>query len=145
MKTIERQLSKLRAGTGRLIDSYAEGVISEAEFEPRLAGLRQRVAELETEAAALRNTAEHARSLHLVIGKLETFAGLVRERLDAADWATKRDLIRTLVRRIEVSDRHVRVVFRVDPGPTGPSDLAQISHYALIGFRGGEVGAGEWG
>jgi site-specific DNA recombinase len=129
LETIERQLSKLRAGTGRLIDSYAEGVISKAEFEPRLAGLRQRVAELETAAAALRDAAEHARSLHLVIGKLETFAGLVRERLDAADWATRRDLIRTLVRRIEVSDRHVRIVFRVDPGPAGSPDLAQISHH----------------
>src|SRR5215210_5489178 len=84
LETIERQLSKLRTGTGRLIDSYAEGVISKTEFEPRLAGLRQRVAELEAEAAALRDAAEHARSLHRVIGslhrvigKLETFAGLV--------------------------------------------------------------------
>src|SRR3954471_1192183 len=85
----KRQLSKLRAGTGRLIDSYAEGVISKTEFEPRLAGLRQRIAELEAEATTLRNAVEHARSLHLVIGKLETFAGLVRDRLDEADWTTK--------------------------------------------------------
>src|SRR3954469_17213772 len=129
LEMIERQLSKLRAGTGRLIDSYAEGVISKTEFEPRLAGLRQRIAELETEAATLRNAVEHARALHLVIGKLETFAGLVRDRLDEADWTTKRDLIRTLVRRIEVNDQHVRVVFRVDPGPTGHSNPTQISHH----------------
>ena len=136
LETIERQLSKLRTGTGRLIDSYAEGVISKTEFEPRLAGLRQRVAELEAEAAALRDAAEHARSLHLVIGKLETFAGLVRDRLDEADWTTKRDLIRTLVRRIEVNDQHVRVVFRVDPGPTGHSDPTQISHHYPSRGRG---------
>jgi site-specific DNA recombinase len=74
LETLERQLSKLRAGTGRLIDSYAEGVISKTEFEPRLVGLRQRITELETEAAALRNAAEQARSLQLVIGKLESFA-----------------------------------------------------------------------
>jgi site-specific DNA recombinase len=129
LKTIERQLSKLRAGTGRLIDSYAEGVISKAEFEPRLAGLRQRVAALEAEAAARNNAAEQTRSLHLVIGKLETFASLVRERLDEADWITKRDLIRTLVRRIEVNDQHVRVVFRVDPGPKHPPDHAHFSHH----------------
>src|SRR3954468_18238741 len=48
--------------------------------------------------------------------------------LDEADWTTKRDLIRTLVRRIEVNDQHVRVVFRVDPGPTGHPDPTQISH-----------------
>jgi site-specific DNA recombinase len=138
LEMIERQLSKLRVGTGRLIDSYAEGVISKTEFEPRLAGLRQRIAELDAEAAALRNAVEHARSLHLVIGKLETFAGLVRDRLEEADWTTKRDLIRTLVRRIEVNDRHVRVVFRVDPGATGHPDPGQISH--LCPSRGRSIG-----
>ncbi len=128
METLERQLGKLRAGTGRLIDSYAEGVISKAEFEPRLAGLRRRIAELEAEAAALRDAAEQARSLQLVIGKLETFAALVRDRLGEADWATRCDLIRTLVRRIEVNDQHVRVVFRVGPGPQGDAAPRQISH-----------------
>ena len=33
----ERQLGKLGRGIGRLIDSYAEAVISKAEFEPRIA------------------------------------------------------------------------------------------------------------
>jgi site-specific DNA recombinase len=117
LETVERQLAKLRGGVGRLIDSYAEGVISKVEFEPRLAGLRQRVAKLEAEAAALRDATEQARSLQLVIGKLETFATLVRGRLDGADWDTRRDIVRTLVRRIEIDDQHVRVVFRVDPGP----------------------------
>src|SRR4051812_48342740 len=117
LETVERQLAKLRGGVGRLIDSYAEGVISKVEFEPRLAGLRQRIAKLEAEAAALRDITEQARSLQLVIGKLETFATLVRGQLDEADWDTRRDIICTLVRRIEIDDQHVRVVFRVDPGP----------------------------
>jgi site-specific DNA recombinase len=77
LETVERQLTKLRGGIGRLIDSYAEGVISQAEFEPRLAGMRQRIAKLEAEATALQNAAEQAHSLQLVIGKLETFAALV--------------------------------------------------------------------
>ena len=40
LETVERQLAKLRGGIGRLIDGYAEGLLSKAEFEPRLAGLR---------------------------------------------------------------------------------------------------------
>ena len=138
LETLERQLSKLRTGAGRLIDSYAEGVISKAEFEPRLAGLRRRIAELEAEAASLRDAAEQARSLQLVIGKLEIFATMVRDRLDEADWTTKRDLIRTLVRRIEVNDQHVRVVFRVGPGPQCSPDPRQISH--LYPTRGSGTG-----
>ena len=81
LETVERQLAKLRGGMGRLIDSYAEGVISKAEFEPRLAGMRQRVAKLEAEATMLQNVAEQARSLQLVVGRLETFAALsVKQR-----------------------------------------------------------------
>src|SRR4051812_12941242 len=70
----------------------------------------------------------------IVIGKLETFATMVRDRRDEADWTTKRDLIRTLVRRGEVNDQHVRVVFRVDPGPQGSPDPRQIlNHYPSRG------------
>ena len=116
-EAVERRLASLRRGIGRLIDGYAEGLIDKAELEPRLAALRRRVAELESEAAALRDAADETRSLRLVIGKLETFAGMVGDRLEAADWDTKRDIIRTLVRRVEIDDDHVRVVFRVDPGP----------------------------
>ena len=129
LETVERQLAKLRGGVGRLIDSYAEGVIGKAEFEPRLAGLRQRVAKLEAEAAALQDAAEQARSLQLVVGKLQTFAALVRGQLDGADWNTRRDLIRTLVRRIEVDDQHVRVVFRVGPGPQGGTGSRRIPQH----------------
>ena len=39
---LDRQMTSLRRGIGRLIDSYTEGVIDKAEFEPRIAGLKQR-------------------------------------------------------------------------------------------------------
>src|SRR4051795_8585383 len=118
LKAVDRQLTKVRGGIGRLIDSYAEGLIDKAEFEPRLSELRRRVAKLEAEAAALKNSAEQTRCLQLVIGKLEAFAEIIADRLESADWATQRDLIRTLVQRIEIDDDHVRVVFRIDPGPS---------------------------
>src|SRR3954452_3221032 len=117
LETIDRQIAKLRRGIGRLIDSYAEGIIDKAELGPRLAALRQRAGKLEAEAAALRDAAARTRSLQLVIGRLESFAGVVRDRLATADWATRRDLVRALVRRIEIDDDQVRVVFRVDAGP----------------------------
>jgi site-specific DNA recombinase len=121
----QRQIGKLRRGIDRLIDSYAEGLLEKAEFEPRLTGLRQRVAKLEADAVALENAAEQARSLQLVIGKLGLFADMVRDRLEAADWSTQRDIICTLVKRIEVADDVVRVVFRVEPGVSGPSPSAR--------------------
>jgi site-specific DNA recombinase len=144
LETVERQLTKLRGGVGRLIDTYAEGVIGKAEFEPRLAGLRQRVAKLEAEEAALRDTAEQARSLHLIIGKLEAFASLVQDQPDGADWSTRRDIVRTLVRRIEVDGPHIRVVFRADPGsgndPTSPR-FCDIVQQVIETWHGRELPA----
>src|SRR3954468_2800561 len=104
------------------------GLIGKAEFEPRLSELRRRVAKLEADAGSLKTSAEQTRCLQLVIGKLEAFAAIIADRLEAADWATQRDLIRTLVQRIEIDDDHVRVVFRIDPGPSdrgGPRSLLQ--------------------
>ena len=118
LEAVDRQLTKVRGGIGRLIDSYAEGLINKAEFEPRLSELRQRVAKLEADAGALKTSAEQTHCLQLVIGKLEAFAAIIADRLDVANWATQRDLIRTLVQRIEIDDDHVRVVFRIDPGPS---------------------------
>src|SRR4051794_31563832 len=51
---IEAQIAKLRRGMGRLIDGYAEGLIDKADFEPRVAGLRQRIKTWEEQAATLR-------------------------------------------------------------------------------------------
>ena len=83
---VERQTGRLRRAIDRLIDSYAEGFIDKGEFEPRITDLRRRLAQLEADAVALRDTAEQARSLQLVIGKLSLFAEMVRGRLDTADW-----------------------------------------------------------
>jgi site-specific DNA recombinase len=123
---VGRRLAKARGAIGRLIDGYAEGLIERAEFEPRIAELRRRAANLETEASALQVAEEQTRALQLVIGRLSLFAEMVRDRLEAADWPTQRDIICTLVKRIEVVDDVVRVVFRVDPGPPGPAGPRRV-------------------
>ena len=129
LDALDRQLTKARRAIERLIDSYTEGLIDKPEFEPRLAALRRRKARLEAEAKAHQEADEQVRSLHLVIGKLDLFAAMVRERLAAADWATKRDIICTLVKRIEVADDVVRVIFRVDPGFSGPPETGRTLHH----------------
>ena len=129
LDVLERQVVKARRAIDRVIDGYAEGLIEKPEFEPRIAELRSRAARLEAEAEALRAAEEQAHSLQLVISKLGLFATMVRDRLEAASWPTMRDIIRTLVRRIEVADDAVRVVFRVDPGSSGPSHpLRHLPH-----------------
>jgi site-specific DNA recombinase len=110
---------------GRLIDSYAEGLIERAEFEPRIIGFRQRIGGWEAQLKAMRDEAALQSTLSLVIGRLEDFAIRVHDRMSEVDWLLQRDLIRTLVKRVEIDQDDVHVVFRIDgtlptPDPASP-------------------------
>jgi site-specific DNA recombinase len=117
LANVEARLSKLRHGLARLIDSYAEGLIDKSEFEPRVKDLRDRSASLVNQAKELTNKESLESELRLVVSCLEQFVSSVKGGLDHADWVTKRDIIRALVRRVEVKKEQVNVVFRVDPFP----------------------------
>ena len=116
---LDRQMTSLRRGIGRLIDSYAEGIIDKTEFEPRIAGLKQRVSELQMRHQAALEAAESERDLALVISRLEDFSAKVTTGLDNLDRTDMRDIIRTVVRRVEIDASHIEVIFRV-PSPDGP-------------------------
>jgi site-specific DNA recombinase len=118
LATVEAQISKLRQGVARLIDSYADGLMDKSEFEPRITRLRQRLARLEAQRQALADEAALHGAWQLIIGRLEDCAAKLHDGLEAADWASKRDLIRALVKRVEVARNAVNVVFRIDPYPS---------------------------
>src|SRR4029453_1592297 len=118
LATIEGQIGKLRQGVARLIDSYAEGLIDKGEFEPRVTRLRHRLARLEEQRQALADEAAVQGELQLIIGRLEDFAAKLHDGLETADWASQRDLIRALVKRVEVAPNEVNIVFRIDPYPS---------------------------
>jgi site-specific DNA recombinase len=55
--------------------------------------------------------------LTLIMTRLEQLASGVQSNIEHADWSTKRDLIRMLVKRIEINHQDVNVVFRVKELP----------------------------
>jgi site-specific DNA recombinase len=115
LTSLETQLTKLRRGMGRLIDSYAEGFIDKSEFEPRITQMRTRIAALETQIAQASAEMTRQQELRLIIGRLEDFATQVKAGLEQMDWQNRREIIRTLVKRVEIDQNQVNVVFRVEP------------------------------
>ena len=111
----QAQMAKVRQGIARLIDSYAAGYIEKLEFEPRITRLRQRLSNLEQKAKKIADELVLQEELRLVISRLEDFAAQVKGSLAEADWQTRRDLIRTLVKQVEIGKEEVNVVFRVQP------------------------------
>jgi site-specific DNA recombinase len=117
-ESLRAQSHKLRQGIARLIDSYAEGVIAKEEFEPRITRMKQRVTSLEDRLQQLADEAAQQRDLRLIISQLEDFVAKVRGGLASADWRTRREIIRALVRCVEIDQQQVSVVFRVPPTST---------------------------
>jgi site-specific DNA recombinase len=128
---LEGQIAKLHRSLDRLIDGYAEGLIDKAEFEPRAAGLRQRLRGWEAQAVRMQNEAAQRAALSLIVGRLEDFARQVRQRMAAVDWSMQRDLIRLLVKRVEIDREDVTVVLRVTPSPAGPGSPNPTAEHVL--------------
>jgi site-specific DNA recombinase len=115
---LERQKRQLQTVRSRLIDSYAEGIIDKADFEPKMAQLKIKLGQLDQQIDATRQHQSGQLELLLVINRLEEFAAAVDERLEAIDFQAKREIIRALVKRVEIYKEEVVVVFRVDPDPS---------------------------
>jgi site-specific DNA recombinase len=78
---------------------------------------RQRLSQLEDELQSHIDEQSRARDLRLVIDNLEAFGQQVTSGLEQAGWDTRREVIRTLVKRVEIEPEQVKVVYRVDIDP----------------------------
>jgi site-specific DNA recombinase len=125
---LEGMVQKVRRAITRLIDAYEEGLLSKAEFEPRIKGSKERLAKLESDLAHLANEQSQEEELRLAIGHLEEFSRDVRDGLETIEWSSKREIIRALVKRVEIGREEVRVVYKVSPPPfaLGPANGASL-------------------
>jgi site-specific DNA recombinase len=76
-------------------------------------GLAKLEAEHRQRIAAVAQEAE----LRLVIGQLEEFARRVSQGLQEPDWNTRREVVRALVKQVEIDEQEIRIVYRVSPSP----------------------------
>ena len=96
------------------------GFIEKADFEPRIQRLKARLEALETQRQQAAEEVSLQQELRLIIGRLEDFSHNIKQGLDQADWHAQRELIRTLVKQVEIDHHQVNVVFRVEPSPALP-------------------------
>jgi site-specific DNA recombinase len=116
-RKIQMQTSRVQRQISKLIDAYSEGLIEKREFEPRIREARGHLEKLKSEMQSQEQLQAQLAEMRHVIGQLEAFADQVRGKLDTADWPLQRQLISTLVKRVEIGAEDVRIVYRVDCGP----------------------------
>ena len=116
-RSLKKRIAGMRRGIERLIDAYQDGLLDKGQFETRITTARRRLDELETQLAERQEQTSQRETLRLAMSRLEEFAQQVSSDLDDADWATRRKLIITLVKHIEIDADEVHIVYRVAAGP----------------------------
>jgi site-specific DNA recombinase len=114
---VAKLISQVKKSISRLIDAHEEGLLEKSEFEPRIGTARERLSRLEDERQRTADEVGRESELRLVIGQLEGFASRVSEGLREPDWATRREIVRALVKQVEVDEGEIRIVYRVSPSP----------------------------
>ena len=121
----QKRIAGLKRRLTRLLDAYEHGWAPAAELAPRLEHVKEQLArEQEALAAAVHHDTSQAQVQSHLDG-FTTFAAQLAEGLDTADESTQRDLLRLLIKRIEVDDTEVRIVYKVHTPPFAPSPASR--------------------
>jgi site-specific DNA recombinase len=117
LEAIAKEVQRVKRGISRLLDLYQGGDLEKEEFEPRYARARQRLSELDSEASAISERITREEGLGAILESFEEYARRVRDGLESAAWATRREIIRTLVKRIEIDEGDIHIVYRIGEPP----------------------------
>lgn len=126
LETLNKQEKRLNLSASRLIDSYVTGSINKEEFEPRIKMIKKNLKMLEQQKAAITSQKNLKKELHLIVTSIEKFRSSIETSLEHINWHAKRDIIRTVVKRVEINYDEVNVVFRV-PQPSHPASVGLSS------------------
>jgi site-specific DNA recombinase len=110
----------------RLIDSFTEGLIDKDQFTSRMARAKEHIAEFDAQIHAYSGHVDQLEHLRLAAERFRELSATIGPNLLDADWHRRRELIRTLVQKVEIGKDNVRIVFRVlqDAGRSGPESIA---------------------
>ena len=120
---LEQTITQHKRRIARLIDAYENSWLDKVEFEPRVRSAKERLARDEAMLLEHQRDSMNEQELRLVIGQFDVFASQLSAGLEQADFPTRRKLLRLLIKRIEVTEQDVRIVYKVSlrPFDHGPS------------------------
>jgi site-specific DNA recombinase len=122
VETLKAQRLKLRHAVERLIDGFTEGLIEKEQFTRRMDKTKSRITDLDARIKADAGDVGHVESLRLAMKRLLELSAVVGPDLAAADWHRRREIIRTLVQRIEIDRETIKVIFRLTQSARGSDD-----------------------
>lgn len=117
LASLEKRKIKCEKGISLLIDSYTHQYITKNEFEPKIKILRQNLNTIQEQKSKLTEQKNLTKEIELVVTSLENFVGKIGDNLDTLDWKGKRDMIRCVVKRVEMGNDEINIVYRINKLP----------------------------
>ena len=111
-----------------LIDSYTQQYITKSEFEPRIKSMRLKLNTIQEQQKKLIKQQNLTKELELIVNNLEDFSSGITSKIDSLNWSSKRDMIRQIVKRIELGENEINIVYRVDHLTDNSTDATSIQH-----------------
>jgi site-specific DNA recombinase len=119
LETLRSQRTKLQHAMERLIDSFTEGLIEKDQFTSRMARTKSRISDLDARIKADAGDVDQLEHIRLETSRLRDLAATIGPALGSADWQRKREIIRTLVQRIDLDTEVIKIIFRVTQNTRG--------------------------
>jgi site-specific DNA recombinase len=115
-----RALSAQEQTLKRLRDAYEAGALELDDLVARSERVRARSRHTQQELKQAEATIAQTFELKAVVGRLQDFAEQVGNGLDNLSWEQRRQLIRTLVARVEIDEGGATMVYRVPTAASPP-------------------------
>lgn len=112
---LEKKISQIRGRLDRLIDAYTAGLLDRDEFEKRMVPLRDTHDRELVALTSLRGKLHETDEVGSATAVLARLSAEVGESLATASTNLKRDLMKLLIRRIEIHAEEIRLVYKVPP------------------------------
>jgi site-specific DNA recombinase len=122
IENFKAQRLKLQHAMERLIDGFTEGLIGKEQFTLRMDRTRSRVSDLDVKIRADTGEVGRLESVRLAMQRLLELSAAIGHDLDNADWRRKREIIRTLVQRIEIDTDVIKLILRLTQNARGSDD-----------------------
>jgi len=142
-ESVEKEITRISKGIGKLLDAYQEGLIRMEELRKRIPGLRKRQEALKAELNNLEAaTISHQGFLRLA-ENMEGFLGQLRKAADSMSVSDRQKIVRLVVKEIlvdldTIKIKHSIPVSELSP-ESGPEKGQKLPSYLLRSWSHGPV------
>jgi site-specific DNA recombinase len=130
---LRKELKRINRGINKLIDAYTDELISKDEFSTRIGKLRKNHDNITNELNTIERAENEKKSLYLIIGRMKEFAQKIADNINNVNWEKKREIIRSIVKCIEINETEVHIIYRVNPVPFQQAPEKGHMQYCLRG------------